>query len=77
MWKQSEEGLLRPKNQIKLQFKSEVCRRLKTGKKYVFALDPAVGKHDNISDSVQTSVMGASKAAWHASGPPLTHSSRC
>ena len=70
VWKQSEEKLLQSKNQVKLLFKSEVCRRLKIGKKYVFSLDPAAGKL--VTDSVQTS----SEAAWQASGPALTHSSR-
>ena len=72
VWKQSEEKLLQSKNQVKLLFKSEVCRRLKIGKKYVFSLDPAAGKLDVVSDSVRTS----SKAAWQASGPALIHSSR-
>ena len=70
VWKQSEEGLLRPKNQVKLHFNSELCRRLKIGKKYVFSLDPAPDQHDVTS-------LGGYNAVWRASGPPLTHSSRC
>ena len=92
MWKQSGEGLLRPKNQVKLLFESEVCRRLKIGRKYVFSLDQGQGI---INDSAQNAAVGSetgsnmggsraassvgsskSKAVWQAAGPPLTHSSR-
>ena len=88
MWKESGKGTLRPKNRINLHFEAEVCRRLKTEKKYVFSLDPPLGKLGVMSDSAveesdsslkkgaSSIVESGSQAVWQASGPPFAHSPR-
>ena len=73
VWKEGEDGLLRPKTQIKLQFKSEICRRLKIGKKYVFSLDPGKSGGDSVGKIEESSLA----RGWQGSGPPLSLSSRC
>ena len=87
VWKEGEGGLLRPKTQIKLQFKSEICRRLKIGKKYVFSLDPGKYGGDSVGKSEESSLTGGwqgsgpprgpPRGRWQATGPPLSLSSRC
>ena len=87
VWKEEEGGLLRPKTQIKLQFKSEICRRLKIGKKYVFSLDPGKYGGDSVGKIEESSLGGGWQDSgpprgplpprWQATGPPLSLSSRC
>ena len=73
MWKEREQGLVFPKEQLLLKFKPTVCRRLKKGKKYVFSLDPRGAGDVHSGELIEKTSNGE---VWKPSGPPMSHSSR-
>jgi len=73
VWKEREQGLILPKEQLLLKFEPTVCRRLKKGKKYVFSLDPQRAGDVHSGELIEKTSNGE---VWKPSGPPMSHSSR-
>ena len=73
VWKEREQGLILPKEQLLLKFEPTACRRLKKGKKYVFSLDPQRAGDVHSGELIEKTSNGE---VWKPSGPPMSHSSR-
>ena len=73
VWKEREQGLILPKEQLLLKFEPTVCRRFKKGKKYVFSLDPRRAGDVHSGELIEKTSNGE---VWKPSGPPMSHSSR-